>query len=251
MTLTQGEAIAIIIPEYCSPTTCADVSGILFKDDRYGEYENVPGVHKWGLNTYEGLSSADRRNRYFADVVPTIRSLRSTFAPRLSPIDKIRLELQESWPGGANLEFIDDERLFVGQARVFEKGHGAEPHQDFLPWETAGLSDSVRARAFELAGQLTVNIYLQVPEVGGEVDLWTTGYDYQEYQSHKVASDHYALRRADIPPPAATIKPVAGMLLMFHATRPHAVRPSPYDHRVALSCFVGIRDRNQPLTYWS
>lgn len=252
LALARGEIIAIVVPEYCPPDLCRQVAKRLVDDRWYGEYENVPGVHKWGLNTYEGLSSPEREERYFASAVPAIQSLRDSWSPYLSPIDRLRLELQEAWPAGANMEYLDGRRLFVGQARVFEEGNGAIPHQDYLSWELRDLRNSDRADgAAELIGQLTANLYVQTPEVGGELELWATGYDHADYDALRLSPDSYGLNRDLIPQPAAAVKPTEGMLTLFHASRVHAVRPSEGRDRVAVSFFIGVRGTEQPLTYWS
>jgi len=250
--LARGEAIAIVVREYCPPALCREIVKRLIDDGRYGEYENVPGVHKWGLNTYEGLSSREREDRYFADAVPAVRAMRSTWSPHLSPMDRLRLELQEAWPAGANLELLDGRRLFVGQARIFEKDNGAIPHQDFLPWELADLRKSRRSDGTpELIGQLTSNLYLQTPEEGGQLELWPFGYDHEEYDELRLTPDSYGLDRQRLSEPAARIRPEPGMLVLFHASRLHAVLPSRGSSRIALSCFIGMRGIYEPLTYWS
>lgn len=249
--LAAGQAIAVVVRDYAAPRRCARVVARLLADRRYSEYENVPGVHKWGLNTYEGLSSPEREERYFADAIPAIQALRGVWAPDLSPLDRLRLELQESWPAGANLENLDGRSLFVGQARVFEKDNGAIPHQDFLPWELADLRGEATRRRDPLAAQLTANVYLQMPDTGGQLQLWSRGFDHEEYDALRMAAGSYGLDRARLPEPDVEITPEPGMLVLFHSTRAHAVLPSRGRPRVALSSFIGIRAIDRPLSYWS
>lgn len=243
--LAEGRILALVIHNYFPRELCQQMTAKLLHDTWYGEYENVPNVHKWGLNTYEGLSSPEQERKYFRDAVPAIQTLRKLWFPTLSPIDRLRLELQENWPAGANMERFEGQKLFVGQARVFENGNGALPHQDFLPWE---LEPN---RAPSLMGQMTVNLYLQTPTHGGELELWAQGYDREEYDALRAGEDSYGLYRDLLPPPDAMIKPEPGMLTMFHASRVHAVRPSEGRDRVAISCFIGLRGLDQPITYWS
>jgi hypothetical protein len=169
LALAHGEAIAIVVRDYCPQDLCARATQQLLHDSLYGEYANVPGVHKWGLNTYEGLSSKEREQHYFSEAVAAVQSLRDAWAPYLSPIDRLRLELQEGWPGGANMEHLEGNPLFVGQARVFTEGKGAIPHQDFLSWELEDLRREDRSDGkAELLTQMTANLYLQTADEGGE-----------------------------------------------------------------------------------
>ncbi|MFQ6199116.1 2OG-Fe(II) oxygenase [Streptomyces sp. NPDC000405] len=252
LALAKGEILAISADEYCDPDLGRSITQHLLNDERYTGYPNVPDVHKWGLNTYDGFSSPEREEHYFNDALPAIQSLREYWSPSISPIDRLRLELQEGWPAGANLEYLDNRALFVGQARIFHEGKGAIPHQDFLPWELRDLRKSERTeRAPELIGQLTANIYLQTPQSGGELELWLHGYDHPEYKTKLDAPDSYGLSRDLIPDPALVLSPRDGMLILFHATRVHAVRPSEACDRVAISTFIGVRGIDHPLTYWS
>ncbi|MGW6982606.1 2OG-Fe(II) oxygenase [Streptomyces sp. NPDC054932] len=252
LALATGDAIAIVVPDYCPPDLSREAAKTLLEDSRYGEYENVPGVHKWGLNTYEGLSTPEREERYFAEAIPAIQSLRENWAPYLSPVDRLRLELQEAWPAGANMEYLDGHRLFVGQARVFPEGRGAIPHQDFLPWELQDLRGTGRSDGTaSMIGQLTANLYLQTPDSGGELELWSGGFDHSQYDEHRATPDSYGLDRERIPAPSVVLRPRDGMLILFHASRIHAVRASQGRDRVAASFFIGVRGTEHPLTYWS
>ncbi|MFF8640627.1 2OG-Fe(II) oxygenase [Streptomyces sp. NPDC015345] len=252
LSLAHGEAIAIVVRDYCPQDLCARATQQLLHDSLYGEYANVPGVHKWGLNTYEGLSSKEREQHYFSEAVAAVQSLRDAWAPYLSPIDRLRLELQEGWPGGANMEHLEGNPLFVGQARVFTEGKGAIPHQDFLSWELEDLRREDRSDGkAELLTQMTANLYLQTADEGGELELWSRGYEHAEYDVLRASADSYGLNRDLIPEPAVALKPTAGMLILSHASRIHAVRPSKGRDRAAVSFFIGVRGTEQPLTYWS
>ena len=247
--LATGDAIAIVVRGYGEAGQCRQAAERLFTDAGYKEYDNLPGVYRWGLNSSESMRDPDRKKQYFADAMPTVRALRSIWAPHLSPIDRLRLELQESWPAGANLEYYDGQGLFVGQARVFGE-MGALPHQDYMLWELASLRGTA-AQASDIQSQLTANIYLQTPDRGGEVQLWSAGYDHDEYIALREQPGVPGLDRGRIPEPTVQITPEPGMLLIFHATRLHAVLPSVGRPRVALSCFIGVRGEDEPLTYWS
>lgn len=137
--LAYGEAIALVLRNYCDQELCRSMSDKLLGSAELEEYVSVPYLHKWGYNSYEGLSDPSREEEYFRQATAAMRDIRSACAPNLSPMDRLRLDLQEAWPGGATIERLGGRKLFVGQARSFKAGGGIIPHQDFLPWELLNL----------------------------------------------------------------------------------------------------------------
>lgn len=75
--LAAGEAIAIVVRGFADANHCARVAEQLLTDSRYKEYENLAGVHMWGLNSSESLSNPDGEEQYFSNAMPTVWALRS------------------------------------------------------------------------------------------------------------------------------------------------------------------------------
>ncbi|WP_051011299.1 2OG-Fe(II) oxygenase [Bartonella rattaustraliani] len=123
-------------------------------------------------------------------------------------------------------------------------GIDLEPHIDDLEWTLPKDID------FKLKHQLSANIYLQVPEKGGELELWNILPSAQEYEKLK-GNRHYGINRHDMPPPAVTLKPELGDLIFLNPPFIHAVRPVADADRITASAFIGIEADDKSLVYWS
>jgi hypothetical protein len=181
---------------------------------------------------------------YFDQSVATIQEIRRVYAPLLIPIDRLRLELDEQWPGGAGLAMLGGRKMFVGTSRLFEDGHSLPPHQDVLARET---DDEVARR---LLAQMTVNVYLRTPSEGGELEIWD--FIPNEAEAAELYSGDYDfLDTGKLPPSAALIRPGVGELILMLSNRIHAVRASRGGPRVSMSCFVGSTGEAERLVLWN
>jgi len=189
----------------------------------------------------EGDSKA--AERYHREAIENIHDMRELFSPYPSPADQVRLLLQEYWPAGANLQRLHGHTCFVGAIRVFKPTVSKfYPHNDRLDEE----SD-----APELDGmveQLVANMYLQVPSVGGDLQLWLREPTAQETEQIR---DVEGLLPDSVEPPALVIHPEAGDLIIFSSRMLHAVTSSDEDYRIGVAAFVGCFGQERPLTYWS
>ncbi|NJL10326.1 MAG: hypothetical protein HC908_09560, partial [Calothrix sp. SM1_7_51] len=172
--------------------------------------------------------------------------------PYLSPIDKLKLDLGDMWLGGACIENIHNRRMLAGIAHAFENGFELPPHQNIL---FRDILDTVLPpmHFFEdLTVQLSSNIYLRTPEVGGELEIWDLKPSWllqqlirdQEYKYEGI------IDRSKLPPATVVIKPEIGELILFDSGCIHAAS-SCKGSRVYMSMFIGYRSTEKPLTYWS
>lgn len=185
----------------------------------------------------------DLAKKYHSEALENIHDIRSLFFPHISPIDHIRLLLQEYWPGGANIQNTYGRKCFVGAIRVFKPTVSKfYPHHDRIDEE----SDSPEVQT--IIEQLVANVYLQVPNVGGELQLWLR--DPTESEKELIR-DVEGLLPESVEPPKLSIHPNAGDLIIFSSRMLHAVIPSEETHRVGMAAFIGCHGLDKPLTYWS
>jgi hypothetical protein len=244
--MVNGDALAIRVPDFYPKSYCQKPAQAIIHNKNFGYYSN-PGagnVGKLGMAYYEVQDNPDSHRKYYEESLEYIRQSRNVFAPYLSPMDKVRLELQEIWRYGANLENLEGKTMNVGLSRVFKEKAQARPHQDVLHWDAPN-----NLNAYQLATQWATNIYLETAE-GGELELWNRKLSKQEYESLRTPGS-YEVDRRFLGCPDLTIKPEVGDLIIFDATRVHAVSTIKTGIRVTISCFIGYRGEDQPLSYWS
>ncbi len=187
--------------------------------------------------TYGKPPESPARQKYYTEALGAIRRVRQAAFPEMSPIDRLRLELDEIWGPGAKVGTFEGKKMFVGIGRITaarKKILEEQPHFDSLP---PGLA---------LDGQFSANIYLSVPQCGGELELWNCPSLSQDDIHGAVFGKNW---RAELPP-SIRIAPCRGDLILINTRRPHAVRSFAEGTRVSIQCFIGYR-KGQPLQLWS
>ena len=252
MALIDRRILALRVPDYYPTDDAARVGQLILNG--YGpegigaakdyETDGVGGAKRLGLPFFDTRNKPDLLDRYYAEAVPAQRDLRQMFAPFLSPIDKLRVELQEIWPCGALPENLDGRNMFIGLGRVFDQGVEGLPHQDIL-WR-----DSSEEKARTIKAQLGSNMYLKCPSIGGELEVWNLCPTDDEYDQY-CGPGSYGIDRSTLPAPAVVVKPEPGDLILFNSECIHAVRLISGEPRVSVSSFIGYRGIGAPLTMWS
>ena len=95
---------------------------------------------------------------------------------------------------GANLENIHGRKMFIGLCRVIEPNVDFLPHQDKLSKDAQYIKTTSMLKT-----QFAANVYIDIPENGGELDLWRQELDDENYDAMRKGS--YGIRRDKLPCP--------------------------------------------------
>lgn len=90
------------------------------------------------------------------------------------PVDRLRLELDESWPFGACLGQYLEQKLRPAIIRIMQEENGLDissPKHGFIH-----IDDFPKLNYSK--GTFTANIYLNIPEKGGELYVWGINFSY-------------------------------------------------------------------------
>jgi len=237
--------IAVRVPRFYDPVYAKTLSGLLHKeiDDAV-----AAGIYESNVDSYWSVAKDNqRRERYFNAALPLQKRLRRLSAPHPSPVDLLRVTLDDVWPGGAGLLRMDSRAAAFGATRVWRTNSEALPHQDVLRREQTDDTKGIH-----LLGQIGVNIYLEVAEEGGGLEAWDRVIADEEYMSlGKQYEGSYGYRRELLPRQSLVISPDVGDLVMINTAYVHAVRKITAGRRITVSGFVGSCGSEQPLRCWS
>lgn len=238
-----GTQIDLIhVPGFYPAEQSARFAERIAADSGLESYEVQNALKRLGMGYVDVGGDGVNAGRYHDAAMRSIQDIRALIYPEITPIDHLRLLLEEVWPAGAHIETADGRKCFVGTCRVIEPGAAMLPHNDrFGRMRLDGLAD--------MAGQLAVNVYLQMPERGGEIELWLRE-PTQAQDRVQEAKD--GLERIELGEPKVLVRPGAGDLVIFNSRLIHGVTPGEGEiSRVTTSCFIGYRDDVSPLTFWS
>ena len=246
--LFTGDLLALRIPGFFSEQIClhllASFQGLaLF--DHYRMAKDM-GIMRIGMSLFETENQPEHLHTYYKEAKETMKKLDAICYPHKNPLALLHEQLDQAWPHGAMVENIHGHPMQPGIVRLFQAGaySGLPPHHDVLKKDIPDAS-----RANEQIAQLAANIYLAVPDRGGEVEIWD--YDPKEEEYDTLFTGHHDfMDRNLLPPKAAMMHPKVGELILMRSTNVHAVQPS-FGTRLSMACFLGYYGTEHPLTYWA
>lgn len=245
--LIHGEAHILSLQPFYTEKVCDILKRQILSRLRVGHYENAPLIGRIGMAFFESIHNPEKRYSYYKNANKWNNDLFDACYPYVSPISKLLNDLKRSW-GKANVAQHNFTNMFAGLARVFEEGSSAEPHQDIFLRDAPDIFDK-----FKIKEQLSFNIYLSVPESGGELEIWNWKATDEEFHKYKNLNPDlaYGMDRSKIPEPDIVYKPKKGDILIFNSRYVHAVAPSYGSQRLTISSFIGYKQDCEELVLWS
>jgi len=250
--LFKREICAIHIPGYCDSKLAAKAACLVLKDSKVTSWYLGKGrsrvktdmSYSIGIPVQHTAISKQALKKYQKESLHWIRKVRDVFAPELSPLDRLRLELDEVWPYGANVSPFLKKKGFVGLFRVMRP-------EDLYPG-IAGKMGICHIDESIQNMQFSSNIYLDVPQKGGELSIWNTSLN-----SHTSRSQLYKLLDYAFDPEIQEIihdrlgkpfiiKPRPGDLVILDSSRPHAVAGFSRGTRISIQSFLApLRNKDK------
>ena len=238
--LAHGELAGIWHRAYYEPSDCQCVLRAIRLLAANDDYTLTDDFQCIGTSIGEAHSSAEKQQQYFDEAALTTRVVRDVvFRGLLSPIDRLRLELDELWPAGSQVARVERTQMLPAVIRRWPPGGAAHPHRD--------PRDMPLLQGLGLTRRLGVNVYLQTPPAthGGDLEFWDLRLSEPEFQALKRPG--YGFDRARIGPPAHVIHPEMGDLILLDTSLIHAITDVVAGERVTVGCFVGVRSLDSPL----
>jgi hypothetical protein len=241
--LAAGRCAAIRVPALFSPEMCEEVMRALEKVefDSYDPARISPTVMRCGVGVSDHRDRGTVAESYWPAVADSQRKWRD-LELAFDPFGYCREALQEEWPHSVRVGQRGGRPMGEGVAR--EPNNGFQVHFDEALREFSGnLLDD------DLVGQFAFNLYLSVPESGGETVVWRHRWQPAD-ETFRLPHSTYGYS-PDVVGDAESfeLKPSIGEALLFDPRNFHAVRPSNGTRRVALGFAVGLSVNGELLTW--
>lgn len=170
-------------------------------------------------------SSTESVNGIDDDPLAVIRRMREIMSPHLTPVDRLRLELDEVAPLGARLYIMPDgSKAMAGLPRIMESS------RELLHADTGRK------------GCLTANIYLKLPNTGGATRIWNHRGPYEDSIGSYLFSEDEILEETA----SVLLEPQVGELVIWNPLSPHMVLPFDGGPRVSLQTWLKILFKGEP-----
>ncbi|MEV0293728.1 2OG-Fe(II) oxygenase [Nocardia sp. NPDC050710] len=240
--LASGRCAAVRVPDFISAGACAEILGALLGApfDAYGTARVYPPVLRFGVGVSDHRREGVVADSYWA-AVDSGRQAWRDLGLSFDPFLLCREGIGREWPNKVEIGRRGGREMGAGVAR--EPNQGFQVHfDDALREFTGNLLDA------NLVAQFAFNLYLSVPEQGGETVVWRHRWSPADELYRLPGSYGY---RSDVVDAAESfaLRPRVGEALLFDPRNYHAVLPSQGARRIALGFAVGLSDNGELLTW--
>ncbi|ADD41362.1 2OG-Fe(II) oxygenase [Stackebrandtia nassauensis] len=240
--LAAGRHAAIRVPEFLSQSTCDEILQALLavEFESYGSARVYPQVMRFGVGVSDHRLDGGVDDSYW-DAIETDRKNWLDLGLNFDPFHLCRANLGTDWPKAVRVGTRDGKPMGPGVAR--EPNQGFQVHFDDSRREYSdGLLDA------NLIAQFAFNLYLTMPEEGGETVMWR--HRWQPQDENYRLPDSYGYHESVVGDVESfEIKPRAAEAILLDPGYFHAVRPSRSARRIALGFAVGLTDTGELLTW--
>jgi hypothetical protein len=240
--LAAGRCAAIQVPDLLSKTICEEIVQALctVEFESYGRKRVYPPVMRFGVGVSDHRTAGKIADSYWP-AIDLDRKAWLDLGLSLDPFLMCRAALGAEWPVAV--------RVGCNQGREMGAGVAREPNQGFI----VHFGDAQREFAGDfldanLIGQFAFNLYLSVPESGGETVVWRHRWhpgDETYRLPDSYGYDDLVVDDAE----SFMLKPEVGEALLFDPRNFHAVRASRDSRRIALGFSIGLTDTGEMLTW--
>lgn len=243
--LALKEIAAIRVANFLDPSYCQQLSHKLLGYKGRTYYEVAPQIGKIGTPFFESRTDETLRQQYYQNQAIHRQALEMACQGLPLPNDLLFQTLHQQLANGIDIEKIDGLPLSLGIFRILEEGSTLRPHQDMLKMDAPNAKSPKK-----ILGQLAVNMYLQVPEIGGELIYWKESYSPAAYLANQLPGT-VDLDIQKLPPPLGILSPKVGDLVLINSNCIHAVNQVKKGCRITNGGFLGYYGNNRPWSIWS
>ncbi|MDF3300738.1 proline hydroxylase [Streptomyces tropicalis] len=240
--LAAGRCAAVAVPDVLPAADCARILHALEAApfETYGRQRVRPPVMRFGVGVSDHRRGGTVADSYWPAAEAAGRAWQGLGLP-YDPFARCREALGRDWPGAVEVGRRGGRTLAPGVAR--EPNDGFQVHFDEAQREFRGDLLDV-----PLVAQFAFNLYLSVPERGGETVIWRHRWHPSDESRRLPDSYGYA---EDVVGDAESvaITPAVGEALLLDPRNFHAVRPSSGSRRIALGFSMGLGITGDLLTW--
>jgi hypothetical protein len=262
--LFEDEIMAIHIPQYCPSNICEAMAKELknFKTSNWKISDAAKGykitdVQVFGNPFNIAIESDEAWKTYFSKGLDVTRQIRGSAGQRLSPQDRLRLELDEIYPHGFKVKRHHGQFMSPGLVRVMN----GDPDKQC---EDMPLNCHVDTTPLisKNAGVFATNIYLQPAPKGGDIVIWdpdiTTLFKLfanwsackNFFLSSNLLDREIQSAFQKLLPTCQKINIKQGDLILLNTSRPHATTMMTGGQRISIQSFLKYK-KGKPLEMWA